>query len=229
MNGMNDSIVDLTTKISIYTQLAIGLIDIFALTISVDEQHMILKDILIIETFVQAVEFCWYFFVIQYLPQENMAIYRYYDWVITTPLMLFSIFSYLLYEEHLEKNPNDPPSRLSNIITNHWDSITQIILSNLAMLSIGYLYETDQMSKSTAFVYGFIFLLNTFSIIYMKAGSKSSKGQIVFFTMFLLWSIYGIAFILPTATKNSIFNITDLFSKNFFEVYIAILAYNNRK
>ena len=46
--------------------------------------------------------------------------------------------------------------------------------------------------------------------------------------MFLLWSVYGIAFILPTGIKNSIFNITDLFSKNFFQIYITILAYTNK-
>jgi bacteriorhodopsin len=166
--------------------------------------------------------------VIQYLPQEEMAKNRYYDWVISTPLMLVSMFSYLLYEEELEKNPDDPPIRLLTIVTNHGDSITQIILSNLAMLSIGYLYEIGEISQKLAFAYGFVFLLNTFSIIYIKAGSKSSKGRIVFLIMFLLWSIYGVAFILPTATKNSIFNITDLFSKNFFEVYITILAYNKK-
>ena len=225
---MNDSIVDVTTQISIYVQLAVGLIDIFGLTISVPDKHMVLKDILVLETIVQVVEFCWYFFVIQHLPQEEMAKNRYYDWIISTPLMLVSMFSYLLYEEQLEKNPDDPPIRLSTIIKNHGDSITQIILSNLAMLSIGYLYEIGQISQTLAFAYGFVFLLNTFSIIYIKAGSKSNKGRIVFLIMFLLWSIYGVAFILPTSTKNSIFNITDLFSKNFFEVYITILAYNKK-
>lgn len=225
---MNDSIVDVTTQISIYVQLAVGLIDIYALTISVPDKHMVLKDILVLETIVQTVEFCWYFFVIQHLPQEEMAKNRYYDWVISTPLMLVSMFSYLLYEEQLETNPDGTPIRLSTIIKNHGDTITQIILSNLAMLSIGYLYEIGEISKTVAFVYGFAFLLNTFSIMYINAGSKSSKGRIVFFIMFLLWSIYGVAFILPTATKNSIFNITDLFSKNFFELYIAILAYNKK-
>ena len=225
---MNDSVVDVTTQVSIYTQLAVGVIDLFGLTISVQDKHMILKDILVLETIVQVVEFCWYFFVIQHLPQEEMAKNRYYDWVISTPLMLVSMFSYLLYEEQLEKAPNDPPIRLSTIMKNHGGTITQIILSNLAMLAVGYLYETGKMSKKNAFVYGFVLLLNTFSIIYVAAGSKSSKGKFVFLIMFLLWSIYGIAFILPTSTKNSIFNITDLFSKNFFEVYITILAYNKR-
>jgi len=225
---MNEPIVDITTKISIYTQLIVGLIGIQGLTLSLPEKHLILKDILILETIVQIIEFCWYYFVIQNLPQEEMAKNRYYDWVITTPIMLITIFSYLLYEEHLEKNPNDPPIRLSYILKNHSETITEIILSNFAMLSVGYLYEIGQISKKVAFVYGFIFFLNLFNIIYTKAGIKSRKGKIMFIIMFFLWSIYGIAFILPTGIKNSIFNITDLFSKNFFQVYIYVLAYNIR-
>ena len=111
---------------------------------------------------------------------------------------------------------------------NYSEPITQIILSNFAMLSIGYLYEIGKISRKIAFAYGFVFFLNTFSIMYLRAGSKSKKGKIVFLVMFLLWSIYGIAFIFPTNIKNSIFNITDLFSKNFFEVFIGILALNKK-
>jgi hypothetical protein len=226
---MNDSIVTVSTNINIYVQLAVGIIDVVALTVPVQDNHIILKDILVLETIVQAIEFCWYFFVIRHLPQEDMAKNRYYDWLFSTPLMLVAMFSYLLYEDQLQNDPSGNPIRLSTIMKNHTESITQIILSNLCMLSIGYLYEIGQISKKVAFAYGFIFLVNTFSIIYLKAGYKSTKGRIVFFAMFLLWSIYGIAFILPTATKNTIFNIIDLFSKNFFELYIAILAFSKRK
>ena len=87
---MNDPIVNVTTKISIYVQLIVGLINIYALTLSIPEKDLLLKDILVLETIVQVIEFCWYFFVIQYLPQEEMAKNRYYDWVFSTPLMLVS-------------------------------------------------------------------------------------------------------------------------------------------
>jgi len=225
---MNDPIVNITTKISIYTQLIAGLFSVHGLTISLPEKDLILKDILILETIVQIIEFCWYYFIIQKLPQEEMAKSRYYDWLITTPIMLITIFSYLLYEEYIDKNPNDPPIRLTTILKNHSETITQIILSNFAMLSVGYLYEIGQISNKVAFVYGFVFLLNTFNIIYKNAGIKSIKVKKMFSIMFLLWSIYGIAFILPTGLKNSIFNITDLFSKNFFQVYITILAHSKK-
>ena len=96
------------------------------------------------------------------------------------------------------------------------------------MLSVGYLYEIGQISMKAAFVYGFIFLLNTFYIIYKNTGITSEKGRNTFFIMLSLWSIYGIAFILPNGIKNSIFNITDLFSKNFFQIYITIIAQSKK-
>jgi hypothetical protein len=225
---MNDPIVNITTKISIYTQFVAGIFSIYGLRISLPEKDLILKDILILETIVQIIEFCWYYFIIQKISQEEMAKNRYYDWFITTPIMLVTIFSYLLYEEQMETNPGDPPIRLLAILKTHSETINQIIVSNFAMLYIGYLYEIGKVSKKEAVIYGFVFLLNTFNIIYKKSGIKSTKGKYMLSIMFLLWSIYGIAFILPTGIKNSIFNITDLFSKNFFQVYIIIIAYSKK-
>jgi hypothetical protein len=225
---MNEPIVNITTKISIYTQLIAGLVSVYGLTLYLPDKDLILKDILILETIVQIIEFCWYYFIIQKLPQEEMAKSRYHDWVITTPLMLVTIFSFLLYQEEIEQHPNNPPIRLLYILKTHKETITQIILSNFAMLSIGYLYETGQVSYKIAFVYGFIFLLNTFNIIYKNAGIKSTKGKYMFSIMFSLWSVYGIAFIFPTGIKNSIFNITDLFSKNFFQIYITMIAHTKQ-
>jgi len=223
----NDPIVNITTKISIYTQLIIGLTNFYGLTLKVPPEHQMLKDVLILETIVQVIEFVWYVAVIQRLPQEEMAKNRYYEWIFSTPLMLVSMFGYLLYEQQLEQAPTDPPLRLSSALRNNIDSVVQIVVSDLAMLSVGYLFEIGKLSKEVAVVYGFIFLVNAFSIMYIKAGN-SKVGKIFLLIMFVLWSIYGVAFILPTALKNSVFNITDLLSKNFFEVYITVMVYRKR-
>ena len=225
---MNEPIVDITTKISIYVQFLVGIYGIYGLNLVLPEKDMILKDILILETVVQFIEFCWYYFILQKLPQKEMAKNRYYDWIITTPLMLITIYSYLLYEDQLENNKNEKPLRLLTILRDHKDSIYIILLSNFAMLLVGYMYEIGKISKKTAFIFGFIFLLNIFNIIYIKAGCKSKKGKKMFYIIFILWSIYGIAFVFPTGIKNSIFNIIDLFSKNIFQIYIINIALNKR-
>ena len=225
---MNDPIVDITTKITIYTQVIVASATIGSLTFTLADKDLILKDILTLQVIVETIEFLWYYYVIQKLHQNDMAKNRYYEWAITTPIMLINIYSYLLYEEQLEKFPNNPPIRLETTLKNHTDAITQIILSNFWMLSIGYLYEIGQVSAKVAFVYGFVFLLNTFNIIYKNAGSKSKKGKQIYSIVFFIWSLYGVAFILPTGIKNSIFNIIDLFSKNFFKLYISILAFSKK-
>ena len=225
---MNEPIVDITTKISIYVQFLVGIYGIYGLNLVLPEKDMILKDILILETVVQFIEFCWYYFILQKLPHKEMAKNRYYDWIITTPLMLITIYSYLLYEDQLENNKNEKPLRLLTILRDHKDSIYIILLSNFAMLLVGYMYEIGKISKKTAFIFGFIFLLNIFNIIYIKAGCKSKKGKKMFYIIFILWSIYGIAFVFPTGIKNSIFNIIDLFSKNIFQIYIINIALNKR-
>ena len=69
----NDPIVDITTKISINTQFLVGIASIYGITIQLPEKDLILRDILILETIVQIIEFCWYYFIIQKLPQEEMA------------------------------------------------------------------------------------------------------------------------------------------------------------
>ena len=224
----NEPIVDLTTKFSIYAQFIVGMYGIDGLRSSLAEKDMILHDILVLESIVQVIELGWYYFILQNLPQEEMAKNRYYDWVITTPIMLITIFSYLLYEDQLENKPNDPPLRLTTILRDHKHSINKIIISNYMMLSLGYLYETGKVSKEFAFIYGFVFLIIVFDIIYKEAGCKTAKGKKIVLWMFLLWSVYGIAFMFPTGMKNSIFNITDLFSKNFFQVYITNLIHNKK-
>ena len=122
----NDSIVTITTNISIYVQAAVGLVDIVALTVNVPEQHMILKDILLLETIVQVIETSWYFFVIRRLPQEDMAKNRYYDWLLSTPLMLISMFCYLLYEDQMEFLPNDTPIRVSSIVNSTQNPLLEL-------------------------------------------------------------------------------------------------------
>ena len=43
--------------------------------------------------------------------------------------------------------------------------------------------------------------------------------SIIYF-IFTIWGLYGIAALMPHHTKNNMFNILDIFSKNFFGVYI---------
>ena len=224
----NDAIVTQSTRINIFTQGAITLFNAFGLTVPVAEEDVLLKEILTLETVVSIIEFIWYVGVIQWLPQDSMATYRYYDWFLTTPLMLISMTCYLLYEDQRQNRPNETPLRLGTIWNEHQETLIRIVLSNACMLSAGYLYEQGKLSKSVATAYGFLFLLNTFSMLYTIVG-KTTRSGISLSIMFVLWSIYGIAFTQTTVVKNTIYNILDLFSKNFFEFFLTITIMSKRQ
>ena len=46
--------------------------------------------------------------------------------------------------------------------------------------------------------------------------------------MACIWSLYGVAAMLPSNYKNFSYNILDIFSKNFYGLYIAYRIYENR-
>jgi bacteriorhodopsin len=56
---------------------------------------------------------------------------------------------------------------------------------------------------------------------------KEIKG--LFWYFFSVWSIYGIAALFPYKEKNISYNILDLFSKNFFGLFLSYKVYVNKK
>ena len=92
--------VKFTTDLSIFLQIITGFVSAQGIFIEVPEKHKILNEVLMAETFVQAVELVFYTYflksmAITSLPQ--MASVRYFDWVITTPTMLLKTIVYFKY------------------------------------------------------------------------------------------------------------------------------------
>ncbi len=50
--------------------------------------------------------------------------------------------------------------------------------------------------------------------------------KLIFFVFAIIWSIYGIAYLLDSRTKNLIYNMLDLFSKRMFGLFMW-LYYGN--
>jgi bacteriorhodopsin len=96
------------------------------------------------------------------------------------------------------------------------------------MLLFGYLGETSAIPLLLGVSLGFIPFLIYYYIIYKKYATLSSDGLKIYFYFFIFWSLYGIAAILPYKTKNMFYNILDLFSKNFFGLFLTYLIFANR-
>ena len=75
---------------------------------------------------------------------------------------------------------------------------------------------------------GFIPFLIYYYIIYEKYAILTKDGLKIYFYFLFFWSLYGIAAILPYKIKNTCYNILDLFSKNFFGLFLTYVIFNNK-
>ena len=106
-----------------------------------------------------------------------------------------------------------------SILKEEKTNITNIVVSNFFMLLFGYLGEKNIINKKFSIPLGFVFFANTFNLIHNYA-IKSVTGKKIFNIILPIWGMYGIAACLNDTYKNNMFNILDIFSKNFFSLFI---------
>lgn len=217
---MTPSVVQLTTYLSIFIQFLTGLFGVVGLKYRLPVPHAILVDALRLEMVVQTIEFFFYVWLITYFSLQKMAITRYYDWFITTPVMLFTTMLVYEYLIHVEKG-NDTQLTFKYFVTKYKNIIISVVVSNFVMLLAGYLGELGIISVTTATVIGFIALAVSFGIIYKTfAYQLQEKEKILYYLLVIFWSFYGIAYLFPVALKNISYNFLDIIAKNFFGLYL---------
>lgn len=222
------SLVLNSTYVSLAVQLITGLIGAAGLFIPTGPEHKILKSVLLQETIVQVIEFFVYVLIVLRFNLDTMATTRYYDWFFTTPIMLFTTIVYYKYTEWREKNKDTSQLTITKFIQDHKGLIITIFLCNLGMLVSGYLGEIGAIDKYVACIIGFVFFAGSFGTMYYNFAQHSHLGKIMFSFMLFLWTLYGVAFLLPTVTKNISFNALDIFAKNFFGVFLFFVILKNK-
>jgi len=214
-----------TVYFSLFVQIATGILDAIALQLKVPSKITLLRQALILELVVQIIEgmfYMWLVFAIQ-RGTSNITPKRYYDWFLTTPTMLFTLMVYLYHVKHPDKKQT-----LRQFAKKHKKVILQVVLLNALMLVSGYLGEMGILQKQWSVVLGFIPFILYYRIIYHEFVQDNPQGEMFFWYFVVVWSIYGVAALLPYHTKNMMYNILDLFAKNFFGLYLAYLLYTNR-
>ena len=144
----------LTVKISLVIQVICGLIGFGGIFIPLKKKDMILRDILIIDTVVQAIEAIWYVYIalaMKHIKEETIASRRYSDWIITTPIMLLATVLFMEYDNTQDEN-KDITITTKEVISKNKIELLKIGLYNYGMLLFGYLGENGYMNKHTAFV-----------------------------------------------------------------------------
>jgi hypothetical protein len=133
---------------------------------------------------------------------------RYNGWSFSTPLMM-SVLCLVL-------------SASTNIPLKTRTLITVIALDYL-MLFFGYLGELGNIDRVTAAVLGFIPFFAMFYVVFTTFILKYNLfNYLVFFIYFILWSGYGVAYLLDEPTKNIVTNFLDVTAKGVFAVGLSI-------
>ena len=215
------SLIYITGIMSLIIQILTGAFDYYVLRLKVPQTLMLLKKLLLLEFIVQIVEGSFYVWMVyNFTKIVDITHFRYYDWFITTPTMLYTYSFYLLYLKYKEEN-KEINDNMYELIKENLKILIPVILLNAVMLAFGYLGEIKKMSKYLAAFLGFIPFILMFYIIYINYAVFSPEGIQTFWYFCGIWSLYGVASILPYTIKNIMYNILDLFAKNFFGIFLA--------
>jgi bacteriorhodopsin len=217
------ALVETTTKASVAIQLITGALSALGLTYTLPTEHAILTKLLGLELLVQGIELLFYFYFLVEFQLADLARKRYFDWVISTPIMLFTMAAYFAYknkDETRNKEENKEGLSLTDFYLVNQKSLWIIWIANFAMLLFGYLGEIGTLEKGTAFALGSGAFLVSFYTLYDKFAQYSESSRTLFLFMFVLWSGYGGGYLFGNVSKNILFNGLDIVAKNFFGLFL---------
>ena len=129
---------------------------------------------------------------------------RYIDWSITTPLIILVIL--LFYGGSIHP--------LASVYGS-------LILLNWGMLAAGYLGEQGTINKMTGCLVGFLFFAAMLYTLY-SCCIPAKSNHAVFLIFAIIWSFYGVAYMLDEEKKNIAYNILDVISKAIFCVILYL-------
>jgi hypothetical protein len=213
-----------TLIISVTVQIITGIVEVYTLFIKIPSNFLLLRQLLILEVSVQFIEGMFYFWLAyNFNTVTDVTPKRYIDWSITTPTMLVTLILYLIYLRYRENNIDTSSLEFFTLLSDNYTIITNVLYLNLLMLIFGYLGEKKIIPTYIGVILGFIPFLIYYFLIYINYAVFSKNGLLIFWYFVFFWSLYGIVALLPYYAKNTLYNILDLFSKNFFGVFLSYI------
>ena len=212
---------------SVIVQAITGIIDIIGLFVNVPYKFSFLKKLLTAEFTVQIIEGSFYvYWLTDFKNIANITPKRYIDWIFSTPTMLVTLMFYLIF---LNTPENDKGGlKYFELFYKEYKTIAVILILNWVMLLFGYLGETSIIPITLGVFLGFIPFIIYYYMIYKNYVEMGDVGIKIFTYFLFFWSIYGIVALLPYEIKNTCYNILDLFSKNFFGLFLSYIIIKNK-
>ena len=96
------------------------------------------------------------------------------------------------------------------------------------MLLFGYLGEINVINKYLSVILGFIPFFMYYKIIYDNYAIHTKQGKLLYFYFLFIWFLYGVAAFMSYYTKNIMYNILDLFAKNFFGIFLSYIVFSKK-
>jgi len=217
---MTSDIILKSAGFSLIVQLLTAVVGLYGITLNIAKDHYILKELLILETTVQIIELSYYIWLIYSFTsiKYDITFTRYFDWILSTPIMIISTVLYMKYRT--TENNEKSSLRLVEMFKSNATIIFQILLANATMLLFGFLGEKKILSRTNAFIGGSIMFLIEFFAIYYYYVKNDVINKALFWFMFSFWGLYGVAFCFSYSAKNTTYNILDIFSKNFYGLFL---------
>ena len=142
--------------------------------------------------------------------------------------MLINFAIFFIYLKN--KNQKTPTKELNylDILKKEKLPFILLIVANALMLLFGYLGEIGILNIALSTAIGFIPFAFIFKQLYSRYVAEDIVSQTTFYSIFLVWALYGVAAVLPFTIKNTFYNILDLLSKNAFGLFIFLFLRNLR-
>jgi len=219
--------IQITAILSLIVQFTIGVIDVIGLNFRVSDDVKIFRTLLKIELTVQVIEFIiylvlTYFFFSKKVHVKNTTLIRYGDWCITTPIMLITLMAYLSRETSFKE-----------FLKKYRRQVIFVVSMDLLMLVAGVQNELypiqdkdrlDVCRRKTWIYIGFFPFIVMFGQIYITFKDNiclSREKSFIFLWFFVIWTIYGLVAFGSYTTRNSSYNILDIFSKNITGLFLV--------
>ena len=206
-------------------QFLTGLVESTGLYAKIPEKDKILQDILTMELIVQAIEFMFYLYLVYKIVNgditKDITSHRYLDWFITTPTMLVSFILFFKYLKDPKRN-----IRFFESFNEERSNIIKVVIGNALMLLLGFLAETSVINNYVGITLGFLPFAYIFKILYSEYAKHTVLATQLFYAFFGIWGLYGVGAVLPFEQKNIAYNILDLFSKNFYGLFLYFYIKN---
>jgi hypothetical protein len=212
-----------TLVVSIVVQIVTGIIEIGAYFVKVPTIYSIIRQLLLLELVVQFFEGSFYVWLAyNFTKVLNVTPKRYIDWFVTTPTMLITLMTYLIYLNTMVENKTTE-LEFFTVLKENSNIFIPVVLLNWLMLLFGYLGEMKIIPVLLGVFLGFIPFLLYYYIIYVNYVTQNTNGYLLFWYFFFFWSMYGFVAVLPYYVKNAFYNILDLFAKNFFGIFLSYI------